>query len=551
MEVAPQELAQLLKLAGVGAGPEPDIMSEPEVMSEPDMPGSEIEPEISVMAIPSDDGAPVGGGCGAPEPEHDHEHDPGGEMRGIIDMLQGGGEEPIEESPPKDDYENASNEFTGHPVDVVDSYDQYSYEPAKNSGMQRRTNSYGDNPLREEDLIKEYAEFKYLLERDPQDILKEKPRAFGVGDAPRTAGDLRDVRSRIQSDKDLDAEFDRLGLGKWYDVSSMWKSDDEERAEKLQAIQDYHQKASDTEYAGNRGEAGEDEAMASAAGISTDDSDWREQLAAQKAEKAQQIKMADAARAHKDAWGKGDEGDEYAKSQLAKTDSASSLTALATADTAMKDAENLHYQKAAAQYAKTGDASAFASNSNMSPELRARLDTTRKDPAALANLSGSKAPNPQEIALHNKNNKKANIAGTAGTGTTDAADLADPGPGIEPKPDAAQKAGFNLNPNVSPSSSQMTQPAVPKAPKVATNQVLPTRAVTSPVTKPLAKKSGQNSNLNMMYRTAAERAKAKKAKSAVQPQVSTGGRQGDPEVAKLYAGKYSDGLDRLKLLAGI
>ena len=109
MEVAPHELAQLLKLAGVGVGPEP------EVMSEPDMPGAEIEPEVSVMAIPSDDGAPVGGGCGAPEPEHDHDH--GGEMRGIIDMLKGGGEEPIdmlqgageepievEESPPKDDY---------------------------------------------------------------------------------------------------------------------------------------------------------------------------------------------------------------------------------------------------------------------------------------------------------------------------------------------------------------------------------------------------------------------------------------------------------------
>ena len=149
MEVAPQELAQLLKLAGVGAGPEPD-MPEPEMAS---------EPEVSVMAIPSDDGAPVGDGRGAPEPEHDH-----GSMRGIIDMLQGGGEEPIEEpieeAPPKDDYENASNEFTGHPVDVVDTYDQYSYEPAKNSGMQRRTNSYGDNPLREEDLIKEYTEFK-------------------------------------------------------------------------------------------------------------------------------------------------------------------------------------------------------------------------------------------------------------------------------------------------------------------------------------------------------------------------------------------------------
>ncbi len=153
MEVAPQELAQLLKLAGVGADPEPD-MPEPEMDS---------EPEVSVMAIPSDDGAPIGGGCGAPDAEHDHPHDhphDHDDMRSIIDMLQSSGDEPIEESPPKDDYENASKEFTGHPVDVVGTYDQYSYEPAKNSGMQRRTNSYGDNPLREEDLIKEYTEFK-------------------------------------------------------------------------------------------------------------------------------------------------------------------------------------------------------------------------------------------------------------------------------------------------------------------------------------------------------------------------------------------------------
>jgi hypothetical protein len=148
MEVAPHELAQLLKLAGIGGDPEP------EVMSEPAMPDS--EPEISVMAIPSDDGAPVDGGCGAPEPEH--EHDPGGDMRGIIDMLTGG-EEPIEEAPPKD-YENASNEFTGHPEEVASTYDDFSYEPARHSGGQRRTNSYGDNPLREDDLIKEYTEYK-------------------------------------------------------------------------------------------------------------------------------------------------------------------------------------------------------------------------------------------------------------------------------------------------------------------------------------------------------------------------------------------------------
>ena len=155
MEVAPHELAQLLKLAGVGVGPEP------EVMSEPDMPGAEIEPEVSVMAIPSDDGAPVDGGCGAPEPEH--EHDPGGDMRGIIDMLTGG-EEPIEEAPPKD-YENASNEFTGHPEEVASTYDDFSYEPARHSsGGQRRTNSYGDNPLREEDMIKEYTEYKTKID---------------------------------------------------------------------------------------------------------------------------------------------------------------------------------------------------------------------------------------------------------------------------------------------------------------------------------------------------------------------------------------------------
>ena len=100
MEVAPQELAQLLKLAGVGADPEPD-MPEPEMDS---------EPEVSVMAIPSDDGAPIGGGCGAPDAEHDHPHDhphDHDDMRSIIDMLQSSGDEPIEESPPKDDYENA------------------------------------------------------------------------------------------------------------------------------------------------------------------------------------------------------------------------------------------------------------------------------------------------------------------------------------------------------------------------------------------------------------------------------------------------------------
>ena len=139
MEVAPQELAALLKLAGVGSAPEPDPMP---------------EPQVSAIAIPSDDGAPVGGCGGAPE-------EPEGNMRSIINMLaQDEPEEQVEESPPKAEFQNASKEFNADPHTVQDSYDEYSYEPARNTGMQRRTNSYGDNPLREEDLIKEYTEFK-------------------------------------------------------------------------------------------------------------------------------------------------------------------------------------------------------------------------------------------------------------------------------------------------------------------------------------------------------------------------------------------------------
>ena len=147
MEVAPQELAALLKLAGVGSAPEPDPMP---------------EPQVSAIAIPSDDGAPVGGCGGAPDHEHPHEHPhEHGDMRDIINMLgQDEVEEPVEESPPKPDFKNSSTEFNAEPHTVQDNYDDFSYEPARNTGMQRRTNSYGDNPLREEDLVKEYIEYK-------------------------------------------------------------------------------------------------------------------------------------------------------------------------------------------------------------------------------------------------------------------------------------------------------------------------------------------------------------------------------------------------------
>ena len=48
--------------------------------------------------------------------------------------------------------------------------------------MQRRTNSYGDNPLREEDLIKEYTEFKKkgLTEKDP--LKRSDTSGSGGGD---------------------------------------------------------------------------------------------------------------------------------------------------------------------------------------------------------------------------------------------------------------------------------------------------------------------------------------------------------------------------------
>ena len=48
MEVAPQELAALLKLAGVGSDPEPEMVA---------------QPQVSAIAIPSEDEAPTGG-CG-------------------------------------------------------------------------------------------------------------------------------------------------------------------------------------------------------------------------------------------------------------------------------------------------------------------------------------------------------------------------------------------------------------------------------------------------------------------------------------------------------
>ena len=138
MEVAPQELAALLKLAGVGSNPEPEMVA---------------QPQVSAIAIPSEDEAPTGG-CGG-----------GSDMRSLIDAL---GHDEVEE---EKEWENASQEFKGEPHTVQDNYDDFSYEPSGNSSMQRRTNGYGDNPLREEELIKEYTEFK---KKRLKDLIKEE-----------------------------------------------------------------------------------------------------------------------------------------------------------------------------------------------------------------------------------------------------------------------------------------------------------------------------------------------------------------------------------------
>ena len=411
MEVAPQELAQLLKLAGVGASPEPD-MPEPEMAS---------EPEVSVMAIPSDDGAPVGGGCGAPKPEHDH-----GDMRSIIDMLKGGGEEPIEEAPPKDDYENASNEFTGHPVDVVDTYDQYSYEPAKNSGMQRRTNSYGDNPLREEDLIKEYAEFK------------EYP--------------LFEVNWNNQDE--VEAEYERLGLdqgddplGGWWDTQGM--SDLQIRKAREDRIkQAYKNNEVDKQQADfGRGSEGEAEGAAVAAATAA-----KQQAAANRQAEIDRQK----------------EGEADAIAQLQDPDSAA-------AQQQHKQAlDNLGNTTIAKAGGPGGPGGPPPENQNVvaGSDIETNVPHFAPDGSIVR-------PNLQQKHL-----------GPDFPGGS----KVDPGAGVQtPVNDPAKKAGFNLNPNVSPSSP-------------------------APVAKPVAKKT------------------------VLKP----------PQLRKnVVSSKYGDGLDRLKILAGI
>ena len=127
------ELEDLVRLAGV----------------QHEAPAPPPEPEI-----PSDDGAPVGGGCGM-HPTQD--------MRDTITLLspqEGPVEEDVYEHE-SDDFENASPEFSGSPVEHGDIDDMSFRGFGKTRGEDAdAANKYGDNPLNEDQLMAEWQTFK-------------------------------------------------------------------------------------------------------------------------------------------------------------------------------------------------------------------------------------------------------------------------------------------------------------------------------------------------------------------------------------------------------
>ena len=126
MEVKPEELSQLIQLAGISHQPEQEPVA---------------------VAISAEDNI---SDCNCSNTST---------MRGLLDALNVDEPEIEEEIEEETEWENASRDFSKSAHPVQNNYDDFSYHPAKNH-MQRRTNGYGDNPLREEELIKEYTEFK-------------------------------------------------------------------------------------------------------------------------------------------------------------------------------------------------------------------------------------------------------------------------------------------------------------------------------------------------------------------------------------------------------
>ena len=127
------ELEDLVRLAGV----------------QHEAPAPPAEPEI-----PSDDGAPVGGGCGM-HPTQD--------MRDTMTLLSPQ-EAPVDEEVYEhetDDFENASPEFSGAPVEHGDIDDMSFRGFGKTRGKEAdAANKYGDNPLNEDQLMAEWQNFK-------------------------------------------------------------------------------------------------------------------------------------------------------------------------------------------------------------------------------------------------------------------------------------------------------------------------------------------------------------------------------------------------------
>ena len=126
MEIKPEELSQLMQLAGISHQPEQEPVA---------------------VAISAEDNI------------SDSNCSNTSTMRGLLDALNADEPEIEEEIEEETEWENASRDFSKSAHTVQNNYDDFSYHTAKNH-MQRRTNGYGDNPLREEELIKEYTEFK-------------------------------------------------------------------------------------------------------------------------------------------------------------------------------------------------------------------------------------------------------------------------------------------------------------------------------------------------------------------------------------------------------
>ena len=360
--------------------------------------------------------------------------------------------------------------------EVGNTHDDFSF---KGFGKRKRhtrdaLGNYGDNPLEESNMFEMYKNFK-----------------------------LNEVN--WNSVDEVEAEYKRLGLdqgddplGGWWDTQGM--SDLQIRKAREDRIkQAYKDNEVDKQQADfGRGSEGEAEGAAVAAATAA-----KQQAAANRQAEIDRQK----------------EGEADAIAQLQDPSSASAQQ---------------QYKQA---QANLGDTTIAQSRSGEnSPVVVGAKDRAAKQAARVASFDRQKSMDPNEIAnlgvTPNQTAQQAKV--TAGTnlepvqkGNTrnphsDVAPIKAPAPR-----DAAQKAGFNLNPNASPSSSQMTQPTVttPTIDKPTLGGTLQKNpGGTDSDTRPtLGKQNAWQRNWH----------------------------KDQKGMHKVTSGKYSDGLDRLKVLAGI